>query len=268
MAPPNAKRAGAVSGRIRVPALPARVAHGSHVGTVRRGAGPQLPRMEVGDQRGEAADVVFVRVRQRDHVDASGRRGPTGRARPRPRRYRAAARDWPAERRNAAAIHQHAFAIREDDQDAVALADVDGRNSSSPAWTSARNGMPQQQRQQRRDRDAAADAPARPRANAAAISAAASATPSQTGGVGIAPVRLDAGVPAHHAVREPSSRPASPRDPVPAGEDRHESDRHHHAHQRHDERVRREAGEAEPVEVDHHRQRQAELHDRRDGTIS
>jgi len=87
---------------------------------------------------------------------------------------------------------------------------------------------------------------------AAAISVAEKATPSHTGGVGMRPARLDAGVPVHHFLREPQQHPRDFGDPYPAGEDGDESEGHRQAHQRNHERVGREARQADAVEVDHH----------------
>ena len=41
------------------------------VGAVGSGAGPQLLGVEIGHQRGQAADVILVRVRERHHIDAA-----------------------------------------------------------------------------------------------------------------------------------------------------------------------------------------------------
>ena len=81
--------------------------------------------MEIVDQRGQASDVIFVGVRQGDHVHGAHGAGPE------------IGRDYVfadielrtrgvAEGRDAAAIHQHALSIGEGDQQAVALADIDG----------------------------------------------------------------------------------------------------------------------------------------------
>ena len=184
--------------------------------------------------------------------------GPRGTAPPRLRRYPAGSAA--SESRDTSAIQQHALAVGKDHQQAITLADIDGRNFQLPATRSA---------------GTAARAEARASLTTASGSAPPASARQRRGNQsrrerqgkpqrrrGDTPVRLQGGVPGHDALRKPANRREA-RYPHPAGKDRHEADGHDQAHQRHHEGVGREAGESHAVEVDHHGQRQAHLHHRR-----
>ncbi len=207
-------------------------------------------------QRGQAADVILVRVRERDDVHGADA------AVPQVGRHHVFAdielrRATAAERGDAAAIHQHAFAIGKDHQQAVALAHVDGGHLQLAGMELGRERVPEQQHQSAATPPAAARHQ-RPRATAAAISAAEIATASHSGGWECASWARCAACQLTTFCESHSSRPRPRATQCPAREDRDESDRDRQPHQRHHERIGREAGESHAVEVDHHGQRQAQ----------
>ena len=99
---------------------------------------------------------------------------------------------------------------------------------------------------------------------AAATSAAAKASASHSGGAGTRQWGSRAACHSTTARVAASRSSGQLRHPVPSGEDGHEPDRHHQAHQRHHQHVRREAGKPDAVKVHHHGQRQPDLHHGRD----
>ena len=128
------------------------IAHRAPLRAVRRDAGPHLARVEIGDQRREAAAVVLVRVGERHDVDGAEA------AIPQVGRHHVfadielRARDAP-EGGDAAAIQQHAFAIGKQHQQAVALAHVDGGQFQFAGMNVGRERVPHQQHEQRRHRE-------------------------------------------------------------------------------------------------------------------
>ena len=75
----------------------------------------------------DSPDAAFPQIR-RDHILADVELG----------------RRTPAESRDSATVHQHPFAIGKDDQDAVALADVDDAHLQFPRMKLRRKWMPDQ----------------------------------------------------------------------------------------------------------------------------
>src|SRR5471030_1457595 len=176
------------------------LADGLPDGALGGSAGPDFPGVEIGDQGGESADMVVVGVGHGDDVQAAEaafpeigrdyiftdielRGGPT------------------AKSGDAAAIEEHALAIREDHQQAVALAHVDGRHLQFAGVDFGRERVPEQQRQGSGYSDDRCDAPP---------AAARQGTGDERGGErygqperrrGDAPVWFDIGVPRDHFLR-------------------------------------------------------------------
>ena len=116
------------------------VADGAPFGAVLRGAGPQFARMEIAQYGAHAAHVVLMGVRHDDDVEMlDGARPEVGRddvfADIEARFARA------AEGRDSAGIDQHQRPLREADEQAVALADIDRAEFELAVFDYGREGM-------------------------------------------------------------------------------------------------------------------------------
>jgi hypothetical protein len=118
---------------------------------------PQIPRLKVGDDAAHSAEVVGVRVRDGDRVE------PPDAARPEVRRdhFLSGIELRPGVLRHASGVHQQGLAFRRDQQQRIALADIDGGN-----FQDAR--MPLRLRWKKTIQAAEASSPARPIAAKAA----------------------------------------------------------------------------------------------------
>src|SRR5581483_10464630 len=101
------------------------LAHELPGGAFGSGAGPQLLRVKVVDERGKAADVVVVGVGDDDGVERAHGAVPEVR-RDGVRADIEVGRGAAGEGGDGAAVEEEALAVGKDEEETVALADVDG----------------------------------------------------------------------------------------------------------------------------------------------
>ena len=116
-------------------------------GRIGSGSGPDFARVKRVHQRREAADVILVAVGGCDHIERADTASPEVGSHHVFARVEAAA-GLASVAGEAAAIHEHALAVGERDEDAIALADVDDGHLSRPGSTSAGNGLAEKQCEQ------------------------------------------------------------------------------------------------------------------------